>query len=78
MKNVKYLLLALFVTVLLSACDGSSERNKAAADKLKGNVQETMGNITNDKELTNEGNINKIKGDLRSTKEDIKDVIKGK
>jgi uncharacterized protein YjbJ (UPF0337 family) len=78
MKNVKYVVLAIFATALLSACDRSSERNKASAEKLKGNVQEVIGNVTNDQELNNEANKNKLKGDLRSTKEDVKDVITGK
>ena len=70
--------LSILSTFLINACDNhSSERQKAAGEKLKGSTQETVGKLTDDSELKNAGKANRTKGDLRSTKEDIKDVITG-
>ena len=77
MKFIKSFLIAIIFTTLISACE-LSERGKAAVDKSKGNIQETIGNATNDSSLKNEGKQNKLKSDLRSTKEDVKDIITGK
>lgn len=72
----KKIILALMCAIFVVACNqNGSERQKAAGEKLTGSVQETAGNITGNKDLESEGNKNKLKGDLRSTKEDIKDTI---
>lgn len=75
-KLYKIFLLSLLPAFCISACD-NSERQKAAKEKINGTVQETMGNLTDDSDKKNEGKANKTKGDLRSTKEDVKDYITG-
>ena len=79
MKLTNLLFLTIISTTLFTACDTSSnERHKAAGEKLTAVVQKGVGNITNDQELKNASKKNELKSDLRSTKEDIKDVVTGK
>lgn len=73
---MKKLALIMLAAALVVGCD-NSERQKATEEKVAGNVQETVGQATNDKDLTAEGEKNKLKGDLRDTKEDVKDMVKG-
>jgi len=76
MKIAIYALIVSIFSLILIACEKpSNERSKAMTEKLKGNVQETVGNITNDDEVKQEAKKNKLKGDLRSTKEDMKDIF---
>lgn len=77
MKKLFYiLLLSLLSTIFITACD-NPEREKAAKEKLAGVAQEKLGSLTDNADKQNEGKANKTKSDLRSTKEDIKDYIKG-
>ena len=76
MQIIKSLLIAVMLTSVLSACE-LSERGKSAVEKSKGNAQEAVGDATNDSSLKSEGKQNKLKGDLRSAKEDVKDMITG-
>ena len=73
MKKIALIILA---ASLIVGCE-NSERQKATEEKVTGNVQETVGQLTNDKDLSSEGEKNKLKGDLRNTKEDVKDMVKG-
>jgi uncharacterized protein YjbJ (UPF0337 family) len=74
MKNIQSILIMTLLTSSLCACQ-PSERGHATIEKSKGTVQEHIGNATNDTELKTKGKKNKLKGDLRSTKEDVKDWI---
>lgn len=73
-KLTKIFLLSIISIFVLSACD-SKERNKATEEKIKGSAQETVGNLTDDTKLKQEGQTNRTKGDLRNTKEDVKDIL---
>lgn len=74
MKKIYILaILALAATVVV-AC-GSEERRKASKEKVTSVVQEAVGNATDDQELKNKSKKNSLKSDLRSTKEDIKDMV---
>lgn len=74
--HMKKIALIILAASLLVGCE-SSERAKATDEKVTGTVQETVGDATNNPELSSEGKKNQLKGDLRNTKEDIKDIVKG-
>ncbi|MBA3661976.1 MAG: CsbD family protein [Gammaproteobacteria bacterium] len=78
MKNItKILFLPIVAAFFITACDNNPERQKATGEKVKGTTQAALGNMTNDSELKADGKGNRIKGDLRSTKEDVKDIVTG-
>lgn len=54
----------------------TGDKIKAAAEKAAGQVKETIGNLTNDKDTQAEGKKDQTKGEARETKEDVKDVFK--
>lgn len=74
MKSLIKLSLILLSAYLVVSCS-NPERQKADAEKSIGTVQETVGDMTNNDEMKSEGEKNKLKGDLRNTKEDVKDYI---
>jgi uncharacterized protein YjbJ (UPF0337 family) len=78
MKTILKLIPVLLLSLTLAACNQSSERNKSDMEKVTGATQETVGNAVGDEDLESKGKMNKLKGDLRSTKEDVKDVVTGK
>lgn len=47
------------------------------ADNIKGNVKETAGAVTGDKELENEGKADQITGKLKDAVSDVKDAAEG-
>jgi uncharacterized protein YjbJ (UPF0337 family) len=47
------------------------------ADNIKGNVKETAGAITGDKQLENEGKGDQIAGKLKDAVSDVKDAVEG-
>jgi len=53
-----------------------SEHVKGVADKAKGAVKDTAGKVTGDKELQNEGKMDKAKGDLHKGVGDVKDAFR--
>ena len=75
MRKLSTLLATFIIGVLLISC--SSERQKASEEKIKGTAQASVGKLTNDANLEADGKTNKTKSDLRSSKEDIKDIITG-
>ena len=52
------------------------EHVKGAADKAKGAIKDTAGKVTGDKELENEGKMDKAKGDLHKAAGDVKDAFR--
>lgn len=76
-KLTSLVALTLVSGLAVTACSFNSERQKAAAEKIQGNTQEAVGNVTGNKELQAKGKANRTKGNLRSTKEDIKDTVTG-
>jgi uncharacterized protein YjbJ (UPF0337 family) len=48
-----------------------------AADKLKGNVKETAGDVTGDKDLKREGKVDKASGSVKDKVGDAADSVKG-
>lgn len=75
-RILTFIVFSITSIFLLTACN-DSERQKANGEKIKGVTQASVGEVTSDAELINKGNANQTKGDLRSTKEDIKDLITG-
>lgn len=51
-----------------------SEKAKSTGETIKGNIQETVGKATDNKEMEAEGKKNKLKGTARGAKEKIKDT----
>lgn len=47
------------------------------ADNVKGNVKETAGAITGDRELENEGKGDQVAGKLKDAIGDVKDAAEG-
>jgi uncharacterized protein YjbJ (UPF0337 family) len=47
------------------------------ADNVKGNIKETAGAVTGDKELENEGKADQLAGKLKDAVSDVKDVAEG-
>lgn len=52
------------------------EHVKGVADKAKGAVKEGAGKISGDKELENEGKLDKAKGDAHKAAGDVKDAAR--
>jgi uncharacterized protein YjbJ (UPF0337 family) len=52
------------------------EHIKGVADKAKGAIKDTAGKVTGDKELENEGKMDKAKGDLHKAAGDVKDAFR--
>jgi uncharacterized protein YjbJ (UPF0337 family) len=52
------------------------EHVKGVADKAKGAVKDTAGKVTGNKELQNEGKMDKAKGDLHNAAGDVKDAFR--
>ena len=52
------------------------EHVKGVADKAKGAVKDTAGKVTGDKELQNEGKMDKAKGDPHKGAGDLKDAFR--
>lgn len=47
--------------------------NESKFDQVKGNVKETVGNITDDKKLENDGKGDKASGKAKETVENVKE-----
>ena len=45
-------------------------------DKVKGKVKQAAGNLTGDKKLQHEGEIDEAKGNLKGAVEDVKHAVK--
>jgi uncharacterized protein YjbJ (UPF0337 family) len=52
------------------------EHVKGVADKAKGAIKDVAGKVTGDKELQNEGKLDKAKGDLHKAAGDVKDAFR--
>lgn len=52
------------------------EHVKGVADKAKGAIKDVAGKVTGDKELQNEGKLDKAKGDLHNAAGDVKDAFR--
>jgi uncharacterized protein YjbJ (UPF0337 family) len=52
------------------------EHVKGAADKAKGAIKDAAGKVTGDKQLENEGKMDKAKGDLHKAAGDVKDAFR--
>jgi uncharacterized protein YjbJ (UPF0337 family) len=52
------------------------EHVKGVADKAKGAVKDTAGKVTGNKELQNEGKMDKAKGDLHKAAGDVKNAFR--
>lgn len=54
----------------------AEDKIKAAADKVAGQVKETVGKVTDNDKLVAEGKADKLKGEAKGTVEDVKDAFK--
>ncbi len=45
-------------------------------DKVKGQIEQTVGALTGDKKLERKGKLDKAKGDVKGAVEDVKQAIK--
>ncbi len=52
------------------------ERAKAAGKNIEGKAQEALGNVTGDPEHQAAGQAKQAEGEVRNTKEDVKDKVK--
>jgi uncharacterized protein YjbJ (UPF0337 family) len=52
------------------------EHVKGAADKAKGTIKEGAGKLTGDKEMENEGKLDKAKGSAHNAAGDVKDAAR--
>lgn len=55
---------------------GAGDKIKAAAEKVGGQVKETVGKVTDNDQLVAEGKADQAKGKVRGKIEDVKDVFK--
>lgn len=55
---------------------GAGDKIKAAADKVTGQVKETVGKATDNDKLVAEGKADQAKGAVKDTVEDVKDAFK--
>lgn len=46
-------------------------------DKIKGNIKEGVGKMTDDKRLESEGKTDKAKGEVKDAAHDVKEAAKG-
>jgi uncharacterized protein YjbJ (UPF0337 family) len=77
MKKIALALgLASLVGLTSSVFASTSEKTTAAGEQIVGSAQSTVGDITGNKKMQAKGTTKKLKGDLRSTKESIKDKAK--
>ncbi len=51
------------------------EHIKGTVDKAKGAVKETVGKVTDDKQMQAEGRFDKAKGEARKAVGDLKDAV---
>lgn len=56
----------------------ASRKAKNKIDKVTGQAKETIGRATGDARLRNEGVVDQLKADVRSTGERVKDVLRGR
>jgi len=52
------------------------EHVKGVADKAKGAIKEGVGKVTGDKEMENEGKLDKAKGSAHNAAGDVKDTAR--
>lgn len=52
-------------------------RIKGAAQKLKGSLQKTVGKLTGNKAMENDGKIDKAKGEMNTQVGKAKDALRG-
>ena len=45
------------------------------ADKIKGRVKQAAGDLTNDEELKNEGEVDEAAGSIKGKVDDVKDKV---
>lgn len=55
---------------------GMVDKAKNTAEKLVGQVKETVGDATGDEKLQAEGKKDQAKGSVKNAAEDVKDVFK--
>jgi uncharacterized protein YjbJ (UPF0337 family) len=57
----------------MSKNNGLSEKVKSAVNKVKGETKDQVGNATNDRRMQNEGEKDKLKGDVQKEMGKVKD-----
>ena len=55
---------------------GMQEKARAMAEQAKGKAEEAVGKVTDNERLEAEGKIDQGVGDLRETKENVKDALR--
>ncbi|MFI5730016.1 CsbD family protein [Kribbella sp. NPDC051587] len=55
---------------------GIADKAKNAAEELAGKAKEVIGDLTDNKDLENEGKTDQTKADLKNAGENIKDAFK--
>lgn len=55
---------------------GIADKAKNAAEELAGKAKEVIGDLTDNKDLENEGKTDQTKADVKNVGEDIKDAFK--
>jgi uncharacterized protein YjbJ (UPF0337 family) len=51
--------------------------SSGTADKIKGNVKEAAGKVTDDKRLESEGKADQVKGDAKKATDNVTESAKG-
>lgn len=54
------------------------DRIEGAGNKMKGDVQQAVGEATGDQKMQSEGAMDKAKGKLQNAAGSVKDALKGK
>jgi uncharacterized protein YjbJ (UPF0337 family) len=60
----------------IAGMDMDKEHIKGAADKVKGSVKHTVGEVTGDAKMQAEGKLDKAKGSARNVVGDVKDGVR--
>ncbi|HZA09812.1 CsbD family protein [Mycobacterium sp.] len=54
----------------------AADRARSKADKIKGKAKEQLGRATGDRGLEDEGTVDRVKGSLKETKEELKGAFR--
>lgn len=56
----------------------ATDKARNEAEKLTGQAKETIGKATGNRRLQNEGKVDQVKANLKTTGEKVKDAVRGK
>lgn len=76
-KIITSLLILGFVSFPVLSNASVSEKSKATSEQVTGSIESTAGDVLGNDKMKSEGKTKQIKGDLRETKEHVKDKLTG-